>query len=73
MEGVTMSISESRRRANEKYNANAYEEIKVRVYKGEKDAIKLHSEKKDGGSVNRFINRAIRETIERDNEEQVKE
>ncbi|MCH5300956.1 MAG: hypothetical protein J1E56_06520 [Ruminococcus sp.] len=58
--------TEARKRANEKYNAKAYEEIKVRVYKGEKDKIKTHAEQQ-GESVNGFVKRAIDETIERDN------
>ena len=29
--------TEARRRANEKYNAKTYEEIKVRVHKGQKE------------------------------------
>ena len=32
-----MAISEARHRANEKWNAKAYDEIKVRVPKGEKE------------------------------------
>lgn len=58
-------ISEARRRANEKYNAKAYDEIKVRVNKGEKKNIQAHAEAR-GESVNGFINRAISEAIERD-------
>ncbi len=42
-----------------------YDEIKIRVYKGEKDKIKAHAEKQ-GESLNGFINRAIDETMERD-------
>ncbi len=59
--------TEARRRANEKYNAKTYEEIKVRVHKGQKDIIKAHAEK-NGESVNGFVNRAIDETIQRDGE-----
>ena len=59
-------ISEARRRANEKYNAKAYDEIKVRVSKGEKEAIQAHAEARSE-SVNGFINRAITEAMERDN------
>lgn len=58
-------ISDARRRANEKYNSKAYDEIKTRVPKGRKDIIKAHAEKQ-GESVNSFINRAIDETIGRD-------
>ena len=52
----------------DRYNAKAYDEIKLRVKKGEKEIIKAHAEKYDGGSVNAFIQRAIAETIERDNQ-----
>ena len=58
-------ISEARRRANEKYNAKAYEEIKVRVPKGKKEIVQAHAEARKE-SVNGFINRAILETMERD-------
>lgn len=50
----------------DKYNAKAYDEIKVRVSKGNKDAIKTHAESM-GESVNGFINRAIMEVSEMDN------
>lgn len=65
-EGEDVSpISDARRRANEKYNAKAYDEIKARVPKGEKEKIQAHAEQHDG-SLNKFINRAISETIQRD-------
>lgn len=60
-----MSISESQRKAVAKYNAKSYDELKVRVPKGDKDKIKSHADNK-GESLNGFINRAIRETIDRD-------
>ena len=50
----------------DRYNAKAYDEIKLRVKKGEKELIKAHAEKFDGGSVNAFIQRAIAETMARD-------
>lgn len=59
-------ISEARRRANEKYNAKAYDEIKTRVPKGRKAELQAHAEQQ-GESLNGFIVRAIDETIERDN------
>ncbi len=62
-----MAISESQRKAVAKYNAKAYDEIKVRVSKGNKDIIKAHAEGK-GESINGFVNRAINETMERDKE-----
>lgn len=58
--GKTSSIVKDR------YNAKAYDEIKVRVPKGNKDVIKAHAET-HGESVNAFVNRAIDETMERDN------
>lgn len=61
-----MAVSKAQQKAVAKYMANNYDEIKVRVSKGKKDIIKAHAEAK-GQSVNAFINRAIDETIERDN------
>lgn len=52
-----------------RYNDKTYDRINLTVYKGEKELIKEHANKFDGGSVNGFIQRAIRETIERDNNE----
>lgn len=60
-----MPLSDSRRRANEKYNAKAYEQIQVRVKSGRKAEIVAHAENR-GESVNAFINRAIDSQIERD-------
>ncbi len=50
----------------DRYNAKAYDEIKVRVIKGQKDVIQSHAAAR-GESVNGFIGRAITETMERDN------
>lgn len=50
-----------------KWNDKAYDRINLTVPKGEKDAIQDHA-KKQGESTNAFINRAIKETMERDNE-----
>lgn len=63
-----MAISESQRKAVAKYNAKSYDEIKVRVSKGNKDIIKAHAEGK-GESLNGFVNRAIDEAMERDKQE----
>ena len=60
-----MPISEARHRANEKYNAKAYDEIKVRVPKGEKEAIAAAA-KQSGESVNAFIYNAVRERMQRE-------
>ena len=52
-------------KVKDRWNAKAYDEIKVRVSKGDKDMIKAHAES-NGESVNGFINRAITEAIKRD-------
>lgn len=48
----------------DRYNAKAYDEIKVRVEKGRKPMIQAHAEAQ-GESVNGFINRAIDEAMGR--------
>lgn len=58
--------SEARIRANNKYNDKAYDRINIAVPKGQKDTIKAHAEAR-GESVNGFVNRAIAETMARDN------
>ena len=57
-----MAISEARHRANEKWNAKAYDEIKVRVPKGDKEKIQAFAQEK-GETVNGFINRLIMEAM----------
>ena len=57
-----MAISEARHRANEKWNAKAYDEIKVRVPKGDKEKIQAYAQS-HGETVNGFINRLIAEAM----------
>ena len=59
MGGKTSSASHN------KYIAKAYDRINLTVYKGEKEQIQAHAVER-GESVNGFINRAIKEAIERD-------
>ena len=54
-------------RAKNKYNAKVYDSLRIVVKKGNKDIIKSHAESK-GESLNGFVNRAIDETMKRDNE-----
>lgn len=61
-----MPIGEARRKANERYNAQTYDEIKVRVSKGHKAELQTHAEQRNE-SLNGFINRAIDTQLERDN------
>ena len=51
---------------NNRFIANSYDRINLTVPKGGRKNIKEHAEEFDGGSVNGFIQRAIRETIQRD-------
>ena len=60
-----MPITEARRKANEKYNAKAYDEIKVRVPKGRKAELQAYAEQRRE-SLNGFIGRAIEEQVKRD-------
>ena len=54
-------------KAQNKYIEKKYDRINLVVEKGKKDKIKEHAESR-GESVNGFINRAIDETINRDEE-----
>ena len=64
-----MPASKAQQKAVSKYMKNNYDEIKVRVEKGRKAQIQAHAEVQ-GESVNGFINRAIAETMERDQEQE---
>ena len=65
--GEQMTVSKAQQKAVSKYMKENYDEVKVRMPKGQKDIIKAHADKHDGGSVNAFINRAITNQMERDN------
>ncbi|MBQ6336560.1 MAG: hypothetical protein IJI50_04930 [Ruminococcus sp.] len=54
-------------RAKNKYNAKAYDRIALQVKKGRRDIIRAHAESM-GESLNGFVNRAIDEAIERDDQ-----
>lgn len=72
MEESKKKISEAQRRAVAKYNAANYDRVELRLEKGQKESVKAHAEAQ-GESLNGFINRAINETIERDNSGEVAE
>ena len=61
-----MPTAESQRRARDKWLKEKVEDVKFRVPNGKKAEIQAHASK-TGESVNAFINRAVFETIERDN------
>ena len=60
-----MPASKAQQKAVAKYMAANYDDIKVRVAKGQRERIKAHADA-NGQSVNAFIVEAINEKIERD-------
>ncbi len=62
-----MAVSKAQQKAVNKYMAANYDRINLTVTKGQRDTIKAHAEA-HSESVNGFINRAIQETMERDND-----
>lgn len=53
--------------AKNRYNAKAYDSLRIVVKKGRKAEIQEHAKKK-GESINAFVGRAIKETMERERE-----
>ena len=51
--------------AKNKYNAKAYDNLRIVVKKGRKSEIQAHAAAR-GESINGFVNRAIDETMQRD-------
>lgn len=60
-----MATTKAQQKAVNKYMAANYDRINLTVPKGQKEEIKAHAESK-GESVNSFINRAIKQTMESD-------
>ena len=60
-----MTVSKAQKVATAKYEAKVYDKILLRLPRGKKETIQAHAEA-HSESVNGFINRAIDETIERD-------
>lgn len=63
--GIVMAKTSSA--VKNKWNDKAYDRINLTVPKGQKDTIKEHADTM-GESVNGFIQRAIRQTMESDKE-----
>lgn len=61
-----MAVSKAQQRATANYVKKTYDRIEVKVMKGKKEAIQAHAQAQ-GESLNAFINRAITQTMERDN------
>lgn len=53
-----MPISEARKKANEKYNAKAYDQVKIIMKKGQREQVKEFAESR-GLSLNAYINKLI--------------
>ena len=58
--------TEAQKKSAKKWDAANLDRVSIAMPKGQKDTIKAHAEAR-GESVNGFINRAIDETMERDN------
>ena len=63
--GDIMPVSKADQRAVAKYVKNNYDRIEVKVPKGYKADVQNHAAGRKE-SINGFVNRAIRETMERD-------
>ena len=61
-----MAVSKAQQKAVTKYVKNKYDRFGLTMPKGNLDTIKAHAATR-GESVNGFVNRAISETMERDN------
>jgi len=57
-----MAYSEAQKKAVKKYNEKNYDEIKLRVKKGNKEIIQKYAESKNE-TVNRMLNRLIENEI----------
>lgn len=53
-----MPMSEARKKANEKYNAKAYDQVKIIMKKGQREQVKEFAESR-GLSLNAYINKLI--------------
>lgn len=67
--GDKVSLSEARKKANEKY-INSLDEIKIRVKKGSKQTISDIS-KNNGDSLNGYIKKAIKSQVKTDTGEDI--
>ena len=61
-----MPVTKAEQRATAKYKKNNYDRMEVLLSKGRKAELQTHASGK-GESLNGFVNRAIDETVERDN------
>ena len=57
-----MAVSKAQQKAVAKYNSKAYDEIKVRVFKGSKEVISNYAASQ-GKSTNKLINELLEDEI----------
>lgn len=62
-----MATTKAQQKAVAKYESKAYDKTLIRMPKGNLEVTKAHASER-GETLNGFINRAINETIQRDNE-----
>ena len=62
---MNMTVSKAQQQAVSKYMKANYDELKIRIPKGNRARIQEHA-REQGESTNAFIYRAVNETIERD-------
>ncbi len=60
-----MPATKAQIKANNKYKKNHYDRLEMQVPKGEKESITEHAKEYDG-TLNKFLNRAVKETMKRD-------
>ena len=65
--GGDMPASKAQQKAVAKYESANYDKFLVRTEKGQKEKYQAHSADM-GESLNGFVNRALKETLERDKE-----
>lgn len=57
-----MPYTQATNKAVQKYNKKAYDDLRIRVKKGEAETIKAHAQA-NGESINGYINRLIAEDM----------
>lgn len=58
-----MTYSEAQKRASAKYNSKTYDELKIRVPKGNREIIKKYVDDNNERSVNDLINKLLEQQI----------
>lgn len=60
-----MAQTDAQKRAKEKYNTKAYDDIRLRLIKGNKEILQTYC-KDNGLTINGFINKLIQERLQLD-------